>query len=1364
MGAQVINIGPSAHDDERQALQFLAQGLPSSATVFTNPWLMEPSGAVYELDAVVLLNHAIFIVEIKGWRGHLQGDVRDWYLPETRRSPLLLARKTAQVLHTLLSRRSHSAGKMYVQELVFLPNAASFRARNNAVGKRVALRQTLHAQLTNPARLQGLANRRIVPLDPADRNEVESALMTLMRGTPKRPPLRAVAGFTVIDQFDANDRYREVLGEDTTQTRRLLRIYRLPWDASAQELERVRKRATWEAGILRSFERAPAHVRLLQVDNPVETDEGLVVPMEHFEGSTLPGWLAEHGAHMPLASRVALGLRVARTLAWTHASGVVHRQLRPESVLLNGAPDPANPNQPDFRVVGFELAKRTGSTTTVAWASSTAHALENAAPEVVQAISDATPASDQFSLGLLLAFLILRQPLVESTLELIERNRRFPRLRDLDDSLPQRLDDAVARMLQRRTADRFASVDDAVAAVAAALGPDPAPASQPEGLADGALVGADYRIETKLGEGGLSEVYKAKHLLLGQRFAIKVARPTPHAEVALKAEYFALQSIQHPAVVRAYDLTRMVDDRVTLRLDFVPGRTLAATVAGNHLPDIDVAARRRLAEDLLSALDYFEVHQLSHNDLKPDNLMVTPEGRLLLIDFSLARCPAVTEELGESAPRGATFEWRDPAGTTGPVCDRYSAAMCLFYLHAGRHPFNGEVPPPDEAPEIDASELEPAALAGFFAAALHPQPNRRPRTAQALRAAYLQAVGAPVSSDAPDRQPLSADTRLATTSLPSRAVRKLRAAQVQTVGELLALSDDALSRVRGLGSKLQARVARFVDHARAQGVVPTQGAGELHQGPPVFKPLVDVTDPLEALAVSARIHDALRAHGLTTLGQVASLRRTELLGLPGIGAAAATALHKAFVDWQEARDSSARVQTLESLWEAASAPLTARQRQVLRHLYGFDGAPQTQTACGHALGLSQAVVSHTKQAALDALDTRALGPAHSAVDGYVALEYDALPLALAAERLARDLPVADFNADGLVRLLVALDSQSFRLHEAAGEVPFLTRPWVSSSLLRRFRAATAALVAGWPPEPAAQARRTLSLALPQFTGDPLLLAQRLLPTLCTTATGALFEPPVREASALAVVLDTARGPLTLADLQARIDHHFADHGPQLPALHRLPPLLEGTGWVVQGDAVQRADTVAPPPAPPSGDDIRAFLQLEPAMEPRDRVRELLRQAASSGSSFRLLVTPPAHHRAIGHSLVHALGATGVDLAHAWFSRHEARLAMDARAATLPAMRVVTGKRMHQLFDDLVAEHGAPGRTVVVHNTGLLQALGALEQVRLLYDRVQGQARGFWVLAVPGLTLDRQPRFNNRAPVWHQPGLVLPLDEPLRPGP
>ena len=135
--AQFIPIGEPAHDAERQALRFLVDGLPADYTVYGNPWLVERSGVIFELDAVVVAPHAIFVVETKAYRGRIEGTDNDWWLPERIRSPLKLNRITAQALKTHLRSASYQAGQVWTEGLVFLSATTDVGVRGPASADRV---------------------------------------------------------------------------------------------------------------------------------------------------------------------------------------------------------------------------------------------------------------------------------------------------------------------------------------------------------------------------------------------------------------------------------------------------------------------------------------------------------------------------------------------------------------------------------------------------------------------------------------------------------------------------------------------------------------------------------------------------------------------------------------------------------------------------------------------------------------------------------------------------------------------------------------------------------------------------------------------------------------------------------------------------------------------------------------------------------------------------------------------------------------------------------------------------------------------------------------------------------------------------
>src|SRR5690349_7206234 len=172
MTAHFIHIGEPAHDAERQALRFLVDGLPSDFTVYGNPWLVERTGVIYELDAVVVAPHAVFVVEIKSYRGRIDGTDHDWYVPHPMPSPLRLNRITAQALKSQLRRESYQAGQLWVEGLIFLSATTDVGVRGPASRDRIHTRKTILASLQDIALIERLSGGRRIPAhtEPAQKD------------------------------------------------------------------------------------------------------------------------------------------------------------------------------------------------------------------------------------------------------------------------------------------------------------------------------------------------------------------------------------------------------------------------------------------------------------------------------------------------------------------------------------------------------------------------------------------------------------------------------------------------------------------------------------------------------------------------------------------------------------------------------------------------------------------------------------------------------------------------------------------------------------------------------------------------------------------------------------------------------------------------------------------------------------------------------------------------------------------------------------------------------------------------------------------------------------------------------------------
>ncbi|WP_437898219.1 protein kinase domain-containing protein [Sorangium sp. So ce124] len=1362
MAAKFIQIGEPAHDAERQALRFLVEGLPEDFTVYGNAWLVERGGVVYELDAVVVAPHAIFVVEIKSYRGRIEGTDNDWWLPEKIRSPLKLNRITSQVLKSHLKNASHQAGQVWTEGLVFLSATTDVGVRGPASNDRVHTRKTILAALQDQALIERLSQGRArTPASLADRE-----LLELFTGAQSGPrPVRRVREYEVVETLDHHDTFTELLGRNSLSgTERVLRIYSTPPLATQEQRDRIAERARWEAQVLGRLGRSEG---VLSADPPFSDEAGIVLPLEHFKGITLTTWVERYGPdargkeRADLRVRTDLWMRIAQTIDEVHRQGVVHRLLRPDVILVEDKQEPT-----EVRVTGFDLAKQMTSDATISLTTVHDDRLVNAAPEVVAAFSSAEPASDQFSLGAILALMLTGKPLFENTRQLMAARRLMRRVRDISQRISLSLDEAVTRMVELRPTDRYPSLAEAIQAVR--VGRDTAPRVQAalpnvgrapldaDNLQPGTRIGADYEVITRLGQGGMSVVYAARHVVSGRTRALKIARTEDAAEEALRGEYDVLTRLDHPNIVRVIDLTKMVEGRLTLVMERVSGVTLRQWLAQHPAPE--PTAQRRLAEDLLAGLDYLEQKSVTHKDLKPDNLLVS-DGRLTLIDFSLAAVP-------EDAPYGGTALYRDPASARWThATDRFAAALCLFELYAGRHAFEGRVPEPGEPPSVEGDDIQPTGLVEFFRKALDPVPEKRFPSARSMRDTLLVALGedvATTSSSVPPPKQLDVTTPLRITGLSRRAINALARSRVHTVGELLALPAAQVRAIHSIGTKTANDIIAFQETLLERGLS-ASAASTAAVEPPLVPDLWDSPEPVQKLPLSDALRSALAQADLPTVGAVASLTRSELLGLPGIGrkklAEVVEALHQFRARTLDRGGSQGDgAHTLDRIWELAARPLSGGQCTAVERSVGITGAPETQEQIADDLRRTQSQISHDLSRGIERLDMSALADLLRSFDAVVDGFGGIVRLDEIGRRFESEWPAGVVTGEGIVRLLVRVSSGRAHIVEVDGaDQPLVARPIFDRETLKAFVAEVVRLAGQWPPVEPDTARRTLAGLLPHFDGDPLALGVRICEDVRVAETGHMYIGPLDARHSIGFVIDQTREPVALDELAARVRRIFGPETPYPDSDHLLA-ILRDLDCRVQGQRVLpgSAGAIVATPAL-AGDDLPSLLGAE--RSPELVVRDMLREAAGS-RGFRMLVTPPERHAEIGRSVAAALSGKWVSFDDAFFSEHSADIQALERAERFVAQREALTEAAEQTLWSLLDEHGRPGKVIVLGDTALLGLCESLDLPRRLYDETLSGSRGFWVLVVPGVIHNRQPRFNEGPAMWHLEGATLPLLNPL----
>ncbi len=271
-----------------------------------------------------------------------------------------------------------------------------------------------------------------------------------------------------------------------------------------------------------------------------------------------------------------------------------------------------------------------------------------------------------------------------------------------------------------------------------------------------------YHIIEKIGAGGMGEVYRAHDDQLDRDVALKVLPAgtlvDESARRRFRREALALGKLNHPNIETVHEFS--TQDAVDfLVMELVPGATLA-----EKLKEGPVAEREalRLGLQLAEGLAAAHAQGVVHRDLKPGNLMLTPEGRLKILDFGLATLlrptgdPDVTRTLSETQAVSGTLPYMSPEQLRGQAADArsdiYAAGTVLYEMVAGRRPF-----PQSQSAELIGAILHQAAarpstvnrhitpsLEAIILKALEKDPERRYQSARELLVA-LEGVAAGVT-------------------------------------------------------------------------------------------------------------------------------------------------------------------------------------------------------------------------------------------------------------------------------------------------------------------------------------------------------------------------------------------------------------------------------------------------------------------------------------------------------------------------------------------------------------------------------------------------------------------------------------------
>ncbi|MGA7850558.1 MAG: tetratricopeptide repeat protein [Terriglobales bacterium] len=265
-----------------------------------------------------------------------------------------------------------------------------------------------------------------------------------------------------------------------------------------------------------------------------------------------------------------------------------------------------------------------------------------------------------------------------------------------------------------------------------------------QGLQPGVLFGGRYEILGVLGQGGMGAVYKARDRELDRLIALKVIRPELATDPAIlqrfKQELILSRNVTHKNVVRIFDLGE-ADGIRFISMEYVDGEDLRTILRrqGKFSPEEAIA----VVEQVCRALDSAHSEGVIHRDLKPQNIMRDKHGRIVVMDFGLAR------SLGESGmtQTGAvvgTIEYMSPEQALGSTLDQrsdiFSVGLIFFELLTGRAPYEADTAiaslmkrtreEAQSASDVDASV--PRSLSAIVSRCLEREPANRYHSAVEL--------------------------------------------------------------------------------------------------------------------------------------------------------------------------------------------------------------------------------------------------------------------------------------------------------------------------------------------------------------------------------------------------------------------------------------------------------------------------------------------------------------------------------------------------------------------------------------------------------------------------------------------------------
>jgi len=305
---------------------------------------------------------------------------------------------------------------------------------------------------------------------------------------------------------------------------------------------------------------------------------------------------------------------------------------------------------------------------------------------------------------------------------------------------------------------------------AAAAEPAEAVAEVPRQIPNGRLLSKRYRLAQRIAAGGMGEVWRGTDELLGRPVAVKLLSAAHAADEQFRSRFRAearyAASLSHPGIAQVYDYGESYQDLpgndrppgsgvAYLVMELVEGEALSAALARDGQMSAD--ATLDLVAQAAKALAAAHAAGIVHRDIKPGNLLITPDHQVKITDFGIARA-VLAAHLTQTGMVMGTAQYVSPEQASArPVTtstDIYSLGVVAYECLAGRPPFTADTPialalahVKNQPPPLPASV--PPRIAALVGQMLAKEPAKRPASAQAVADRASALSGTPVAGEGP---------------------------------------------------------------------------------------------------------------------------------------------------------------------------------------------------------------------------------------------------------------------------------------------------------------------------------------------------------------------------------------------------------------------------------------------------------------------------------------------------------------------------------------------------------------------------------------------------------------------------------------